>query len=353
MGGDNAPDAILEGADQLLGQRPGFKVLLFGDQALLKPAISKYKNLALADFEIVHTDEAVSMDDKPSQVLRKGRNTSMWLAIQAVKEGRAHAVVSAGNTGALMAVSKFQLRTMEGIDRPALVGIWPGVGGDCAVLDLGANVDATSKQLADFAIMGMAFAKVVLHKPNPRVALLNIGEEELKGHDEVREAAAILKDPELGMDFRGFVEGNDILRDVVDVVVTDGFTGNIALKTAEGTATTMAHWVREAFSSSLFNKLAAFMGQGAFRYLKAKMDPRRSNGAVFLGLNGIVVKSHGGTDGMGFASAIEVALELSDSSYETSISETLSHLDLDRKASNGSGGEGIGGLEAKREVAAE
>jgi len=352
MGGDNAPDAILEGADQLLGRRPGFKVLLFGDQARLKPALSKFKHLAAADYEIVHTDEAVAMDDKPSQVLRKGRNTSMWLAIQAVKEGRAHAVVSAGNTGALMALSKFQLRTMEGIDRPALVAIWPGVGGDCAVLDLGANVDATSKQLADFAIMGMAFAKVVLHKPNPRVALLNIGEEELKGHEEVREAAAILKDPELGMDFRGFIEGNDILQDVADVVVTDGFTGNIALKTAEGTATTMAHWVREAFSSSLLNKIAAFMGQGAFRALKAKMDPRRSNGAVFLGLNGIVVKSHGGTDGMGFASAIEVALELSDSSYETSISETLSHLDLDRKASNGSG-EGISGLESKREVAAE
>ena len=353
MGGDNAPHAILEGADLLLGQQPGVKLLLFGDRQLLEPAIAKLKHLSNGDYEIVHTDEAVTMDDKPSQVLRKGRNTSMALAIQAVKEGRAHAVVSAGNTGALMALSKFQLRTMEGIDRPALVGIWPGIGGDCAVLDLGANVEATAKQLADFAIMGNAFAKVVLHKAKPRVAILNIGEEELKGHDEVREAAAILKDPELGLDFRGFIEGNDILRDVADVVVTDGFTGNIALKTAEGTANMMAHWVREAFSSSLLNKLSAFLGQGAFRYMKAKMDPRRSNGAVFLGLNGIVVKSHGGTDGMGFASAIEVALELSDSSYETSISETLSHLDLDRKTSNGSNGEGIGGLESKREVAAE
>ena len=352
MGGDNAPEAVIEGVDGLLRYHPNVKFLLFGDQSLLEPYLQRFPRVAEAS-TVHHTDHAVTMDDKPSQVLRKGRETSMWLAIQAVKQGQAKAVVSAGNTGALMALSKFQLRTREGIDRPALVGVWPTLKGRCAVLDLGANVEATPKHLADFAIMGTAFAKVVLHKDNPVVALLNIGEEDLKGHDEVREAAAILKDPELGLNFAGFIEGDRILRGDADVIVSDGFTGNIALKTAEGTATVMAHWVREAFTQSWITKLGGWIARSAFGSLKQKMDPRHSNGAVFLGLNGIVVKSHGGTDGMGFAFALETARELSVSDYETSISETLSHLNLDRKAVNGSNGEGQGGSDAQREVAAE
>ena len=325
MGGDNAPGIVIAGADLFLQHYPEMHLLLFGDKDQLQPLLATYPRVAAVS-EVCHTSEMVSMEDKPGQVLRKGRQTSMWLAIDAVKQGRAQAVVSAGNTGALMALAKFQLRTLEGIDRPAIGTVWPKKQGQCVVLDVGANVEASAKQLADFAILGWAFAGAVLNKSDPSVALLNIGSEELKGPDTLREAAEILRDDRLGLNFIGFVEGDDLTTGSADVVVTDGFTGNIALKTAEGTARLLAHYMRDAFTGSVISRLGAWLATAAFNKLKVIMDPSRVNGGVFLGLNGIVVKSHGGADNTGFASALDLAADLAGSEFSSKISGSLVHL---------------------------
>ena len=253
------------------------------------------------------------MRDKPSQALRRGRGSSMWLSLEAVHKGEADFVVSAGNTGALMAMAKLVLTSMPGIDRPAIAGQWPTIKGPCIVLDLGANIGATAAQLAEFALMGAAMARAVLHIENPKVALLNIGVEEIKGIEEVKQAHAWLKENELPIDYCGFIEGDQIGQGVADVVVVEGFAGNIALKTAEGTAKQMSAWIREALTSSAAAKLGAFLAQGGLRALKDRMDPRRFNGGPFLGLNGIAIKSHGGTDAFGFASAIEVGYQMAES----------------------------------------
>jgi len=264
-----------------------------------------------ANAEIIHTDVAVAMDAKPSQALRKGRwRSSMWLALEAVKDGRADAAVSAGNTGALMAMAKFCLKTLEGVDRPAIAAIWPTVEAECIVLDVGANVGADARQLVEFALMGAAMARALFGLETPSVGLLNIGVEEIKGLDQIREAASVLKEAPLPIRYHGFVEGDDVGQGVVDVVVTDGYTGNIALKTAEGTAKQIGQYLRAAMGRSLLARLGAVLAQGAFRALKEKLDPRQLNGGIFLGLNGIVVKSHGGTDATGFASAIDLAYDM-------------------------------------------
>ena len=234
----------------------------------------------------------------------------MWHTIQSVKDGRAQVAVSAGNTGALMAVSMFGLGIIEGISRPAIAVIWPTLKGQCVVLDVGANVGATEEQLVDFAVMGEAFAHVVFGLSRPTVGLLNVGAEEQKGNEGVRGAAQILRDSNLPMAFQGFVEGDDIAKGTVDVVVTDGFTGNIALKTAEGTARLVASYLRQALKRSLLSKVGAVVASGALNALKRKMDPRAQNGGVFLGLNGIVVKSHGSADAVGFASAVDLAVDM-------------------------------------------
>jgi glycerol-3-phosphate acyltransferase PlsX len=257
---------------------------------------------------------AVAMDAKPSQALRKGRrHSSMWLSIEAVRDGRANAAVSAGNTGALMAMAKFCLKTIAGVDRPAIAAIWPTIDSECIVLDVGANVGADARQLVEFTLMGAAMARSLFGMERPTVGLLNIGVEEVKGLDEIRAAAAVLKEAPLPIDYRGFVEGDDVGRGAVDVVVTDGFTGNIALKTAEGTAKQIGEYLRAAMGRSLLARIGAVLAQGAFRALKEKMDPRQLNGGIFLGLNGIIVKSHGGTDATGFASAIDLAYDMASS----------------------------------------
>jgi glycerol-3-phosphate acyltransferase PlsX len=254
------------------------------------------------------------MDAKPSQALRKGRrHSSMWLALEAVRDGRADAAVSAGNTGALMAMAKFCLKPLAGIDRPAIAVLWPTVDAECIVLDVGANVGADSRQLVEFALMGAAMARALFGVERPTVGLLNIGVEEIKGVDELKAAAAVLRDAPLPIEFRGFVEGDDIGHDVADVIVTDGFTGNIALKTAEGTAKQIGEYLRAAMGRTLLARVGAVLAQGAFRALKEKMDPRHLNGGIFLGLNGIVVKSHGGTDATGFASAVDLAYDMASS----------------------------------------
>ncbi len=309
MGGDNAPGCVLEGANLALVRHPGVRFLLFGNRPMLESVLKNYPQLRAAS-EIVHTDSVIAGDDKPSVAVRRGRDSSMWLSIQSVKDGKACAVVSAGNTGALMAMSKLIMRTLPGISRPAIAALFPTLRGECAMLDMGANVESDANDLYNFAIMGDAFARAVLGLSRPKIGLLNVGSEELKGRDEIKAASALLKESSLNLNYHGFIEGNDIAMGTVDVVVTDGFTGNVALKTAEGTARLIRTYLRDAFSSSPIAKAGGLMASGALRAVKDKLDDRKRNGAMFLGLNGITVKSHGGADGYSFCNAISVAVEL-------------------------------------------
>jgi glycerol-3-phosphate acyltransferase PlsX len=322
---------VVPGAAIALERHPGIRFLLFGDEARIKPHLERHPALS-ARSRIVHTDAVVEMRDRPSQALRRGRSSSMWLSLEAVQKGDADFMVSAGNTGALMAMAKLVLTTMRGIDRPAIAGQWPTLGGTCIVLDLGANIGATAGQLTEFAMMGAAMARAILHVERPRVGLLNIGVEEIKGIEEVKQANAWLKENELGIEYCGFVEGDQIGQGIADVIVVEGFAGNIALKTAEGTAKQMAAWIREALSGSPAAKLGALLAQNGLRALKDRMDPRRFNGGPFLGLNGIAIKSHGGTDAVGFASAIEVG-------YDMAGSRVIERLAADLDALHGKVGE--------------
>ncbi|HEX3943993.1 MAG TPA: phosphate acyltransferase PlsX [Rhizomicrobium sp.] len=310
MGGDAGPGIVVAALARSAVRHPAVRFLVHGDEAQLKPLFARRRAKLASKVEIRHSPEIVRMEDKPSQVLRRGRNTSMWHAIEAVQKREAQVAVSAGNTGALMAVSMFQLRTLDGIDRPAIAALWPTRRGQSVVLDVGANVECDAQQLVDFAIMGEAFARAVLGLARPTVGLLNVGAEDMKGHDAVKTAAQILREVDLPMEFRGFVEGDDIAEGSVDVVVTDGFTGNIALKTAEGTAKLVAGFLRAALKRSFFGRLGALIASGALGTLRRKLDPRAANGGIFLGLNGIVVKSHGGTDSVGFASALDMAIDM-------------------------------------------
>lgn len=313
MGGDHGAQVVIPGAELSLVRHPDSRYILFGDEAVIREELAHHKNLA-EKCEIVHTDVAISMDAKPSQALRQGRwKSSMWKAIEAVRDGAAEAVISAGNTGALMAMAKFCLKTLPEIERPAIAAIWPTVDAECIVLDVGANVGADARQLIDFSMMGAAMARALFSHDFPTVGLLNIGVEEIKGLEEVRKAAVALRDSDPPFDYRGFIEGDDVGKGAVDVVVTEGFSGNIALKTAEGTAKQIAVYLRAAMSRSPMARIGAILAQGAFRALKEKMDPRQSNGGVFLGLNGIVIKSHGGTDATGFASAIDLGYDMARS----------------------------------------
>jgi len=300
------------GAAIALERHPGVTFLLFGDEGRIAPHLLEHPAL-LTRSRIIHTDAVVEMRDKPSQALRRGRGSSMWLAVEAVHKGEADFVVSAGNTGALMAMARLVLTPMVGIERPAIAGQWPTLTGACIVLDLGANIGATAAQLAEFALMGAAMARAVLHIERPRVGLLNIGVEEIKGIEEVKQAHAWLKENELPIDYIGFVEGDQIGQGIGGVIVVEGLAGNIALRTAEGTAKQMAAWVRQGLSGSIAAQVGAFLAQQGLRALKDRMDPRRFNGGPFLGLNGIAIKSHGGTDALGFASAIEVGYDMAES----------------------------------------
>jgi phosphate acyltransferase len=305
MGGDHGPAVVVAGAELALARHPQCEFLFFGNSPLIAPLVDARPALSSVA-RVVHTEIAVRMEDKPSQALRYGRwKSSMWLAIDAVKKGEADVTVSGGNTGALMAMSKFALKTLPGIDRPAIAALWPTLRGESIVLDLGASIGADAEHLVDLAVMGAATARILFGLARPTVGLLNIGVEEVKGLEPVREAGRILREEKLpDLDYVGFVEGDDIGRGKVDVVVTEGFAGNIALKTAEGTARQMAEYLRGAMTRSLGARIGYLFARSAFRQLKERMDPRRSNGGVFLGLNGIVIKSHGGTDAEGYAAAI-------------------------------------------------
>ena len=324
MGGDKGPEVVIPGADLVLGRRPELRFRLFGDRAAVEPLLDRHPRLkAASDFE--HTEVAVRMDDKPSQALRRGRGkSSMWRAIEAVKEGAGFAV-SAGNTGALMAMALFCLRGETEIDRPAIAGIWPTLKGESVVLDIGATIGADSEQLFEYAVMGAAMARALFDKERPTVGLLNIGVEEAKGLEDIRLAGQMLKEADLPyLDYIGFVEGDDIGRGTADVVVTEGFSGNIALKTAEGTATQIAAYLREAMSATFAARIGYLLARDAFNRLRTKLDPRRMNGGAFLGLGGLVIKSHGGTDAEGFAAAIEIGYSMARSGIVEKINLDLS-----------------------------
>ena len=332
MGGDNAPDMVLGGLVLAKERFPSAHFLVMGEEARLAPLLRQHK-LSDQTVTIRPAQHAIPSDMKPSQALRQSKQSSMRLAVEAVQTGEAGAVVSAGNTGALMAISKIVLRTAPGIDRPAMASFFPTMRGESVMLDLGANIECHTENLVQFALMGELFARIVLGLEKPKVALLNVGSEEMKGHDEVRGAAEILRNNDLGLDFHGFIEGDDIAAGTVDVVVTDGFSGNIALKTAEGTAKLYSHFLRQSFKSSFLAQVGYVFASRALTKLRMRVDPRRYNGAVLLGLNGIVVKSHGGTDALGFATAIGVAIDMAQHGFVQRVRDGLARIDSAPKAS--------------------
>lgn len=324
MGGDVGPRVAIEGAALALRELRGASFIFHGREAELTPLLDRFPELKKVS-RIVHCETVVAMDEKPSQALRKGRGkSSMWMALQTVKDGEADVAVSGGNTGALMAMATFCLRPMDGISRPAIAAIWPTLRADIIVLDVGATIGGDARQLVDFSILGAALARALFDMEAPSIGLLNVGTEEMKGHDEVKEAAALLASASgAGFTYHGFVEGDDIGKGTVDVIVTEGFTGNIALKTAEGTARQIGSYVRTALKADIFSKLGALLASRALNALRRKLDPRNVNGGVFLGLNGIVIKSHGGTDEVGFKSALGLAYEMSRNRLIDKISEGL------------------------------
>ena len=330
MGGDNAPLAVIEGAYKALINLQSTKsdftleYQIFGDQQVIAPLVNQWSELKAISM-IIHSERKVEADEKPSQALRNSKNTSMGMAINAVKEQQVHAAVSSGNTGALMAIAKVALRTLPGIDRPAIIGILPTIAQKIVMLDLGANAECDSANLVQFAIMGDAFAKVILDKENPSIGLLNIGSEDNKGNDMVKSAAQELYNQKC-LNFVGYVESDDIAKAVVDVVVADGFTGNVALKMAEGTAYLCKTLLENAFKSSWLAKIGYLLAKTALKKTFKQIDARYYNGAMFIGLNGVVVKSHGGADSLAFANAIGVAIELSRHDINQKIIQEINSL---------------------------
>jgi len=324
MGGDEGLAVMLAGVALARRQWPGLTFDLVGDESAINAALDNHPNLRAAS-EIIHAPEVIEGSERAGQAIRRAKTTSMGLAIDAVKQGRAGAAVSSGNTGALMAMAKLALRTMPGIDRPALAALLPSLGEkDFVMLDLGANTECETRNLVEFAIMGAAYSRIALGIERPRVTLLNIGTEDQKGTEEIRDAATLLREADhLHMAFEGFIEGDKMARGLTDVVVCDGFSGNIALKTIEGTARFVTDLLRRAFSSSIRSKVGFLISRPATELLRHHLDPDNHNGAVFLGLNGVVVKSHGSASPKGVANAVGVAAKLVDANITQRITDDL------------------------------
>nr|WP_275670526.1 phosphate acyltransferase PlsX [Paracraurococcus ruber] len=325
MGGDNAPEVVLDGLELAAERHPDARFLLVGDEARIGAMLARRPRAAKLCM-LRHAPDVISAEMKPTAALRQGRHSSMRYAIDSVACGEAAGVVSAGNTGALMALAKIVVKTLPEIDRPALAAIMPSARGDVVMLDLGANIQCDPRNLVEFAVMGDTFARAVLGLSAPSFGLLNVGSEELKGDDRVRAAADVLKDSHIGANFHGFVEGHDITAGTVDVVVTDGFTGNVALKTGEGALKLMRDLLKQVFTSSVPARMGYLLARPALDRLREWMDPRRYNGAILLGLNGVVVKSHGGTDALGFAHAVDVAMDMVTHHFNDRIREGLARL---------------------------
>ena len=332
MGGDHGPAVVLPAATIALERRPDIRFLLFGDRKAIAPYLSAEPKLA-ARAQVFHSDVSVKMTDKPSQALRAGRRvSSMWQAIEAVKTGAADCVISAGNTGALMAMAKFCLHTMAPIDRPAIAALWPTVRGELIVLDVGATIGGDEHHLVDLAVMGAAMARIVFDIDSPTVGLLNVGVEEIKGVEAVKAAARLLRQANLpNMHYQGFVEGDDLAKGAVDVFVTEGFTGNIALKTAEGTARQFGQYMRDAFSHSLMSRIGFLFARKAISALRDRMTPR-ATGGVFLGLDGVVIKAHGGADADSYASAVELGYDMVRQELLTKTREMIAQASESRTA---------------------
>lgn len=327
MGGDNSPRVVIEGLALAAKKNPDIRFLLFGDSSKVTPILSQFPDLQKV-CELRHAAEMVHNEDKPSQVIRN-RNTSMYMAIDAVRKGEAQAVVSAGNTGALMAISKLVLKTITKIHRPAIVSMMPHRYGKYVMLDLGANAECNAINLAEFALMGDILARHALGIERPRVALLNIGAEEMKGKEEIRQAAHMIKNSRMNIDFKGYIEPHEIPNGIADVIVADGFTGNIALKSIEGTARLVVRMLKDAIKRSWLAKLGLPFMLGVMLRVKKTMDPRLYNGAMFVGLNGLSVKSHGGTDALGFSVAVGNAAKLVRQNFVATIREEIEKVDLD------------------------
>jgi glycerol-3-phosphate acyltransferase PlsX len=324
MGGDHAPGVVVEGVSIAAERHPAARFLLIGDEAQLAPLLKLHRRAAIA-CTVRHTPDVIGNDMKPTAALRI-RKASMRLAIDAVAAGEAEGVVSAGNTGALLALSKIVIKSLPGLDRPAMAAIGPSARGDVVMLDLGANVVCDTRNLVEFAVLGDMFARTVLGLTSPTIGLLNVGSEDLKGDDRVRDAAEILRASYIGPQFHGFVEGHDIAAGTVDVIVTDGFTGNVALKTGEGALKLMSDLLRQVFRGSIAGRLAYLLARPGLDRLREWLDPRSYNGAVMLGLNGVVVKSHGGTDAQGFAHAVDVAMDMVVHRFNDRIREGLARI---------------------------
>ena len=331
MGGDKGPAAMIAGLSRAASKDEGLRFLLHGDETEIRRLVDKRRKLR-DRVEIRHADDVVAMDEKPSRALRTGKNTSLWKALEAVAAGDAHAALSCGNTGAIVAMAMLVLRKAPGIDRPAIAVHWPAnnQNGFNVVLDMGADVRADAENLVQYAIMGAEYSRLAFGVPEPRVGLLNVGTEDTKGHPEQRDAkqrlTALTQSSEAGFRFNGFVEGTDILSDRIDVIVTDGFTGNIALKAAEGTASFIRRALKDAFSHSILSRFGALFAMGSFRRLRKRIDPRRVNGGVFLGLNGGVIKSHGGADALGHASAVQLAAKIARNDLTGLVTQRMSEL---------------------------
>jgi len=330
MGGDHGVAVVAPAAAASLRRHPGLRLILVGDEGRIRDALAQCGAEPGERLRIVHASQQVEMDELPSQALRYKKDSSMRVALELVKRGEAEACVSAGNTGALMATARYVLKTLPGIDRPAICTALPTVRGHCHVLDLGANVDSRPENLFQFAVMGSVLASAVDNNPSPRVGLLNIGEEEIKGNEKVKGAAELLAASGLG--YVGFVEGDDIFNGEVDVVVCDGFEGNVALKASEGVAKMIAHFLRESFTSSWYGRLAALVAAPVLKRFKDRIDPRQYNGASLVGLRGIVVKSHGGADEIAFGNAISVAVTEIEKQVPQRISQLLSRQLQERQA---------------------
>ncbi|MBP5215773.1 MAG: phosphate acyltransferase PlsX [Alphaproteobacteria bacterium] len=327
MGGDNSPRVVVEGVLMAHKNNPDIKFILFGDEEKVTAEMKRFPKMK--DFcSVVHTPEYVRNEDKPSQVIRN-KNTSMYMAIDAVRKGEAMAVISAGNTGALMAISKMILKTIQKIHRPAICTNIPHKNGMCVMLDLGANTECSAVNLAEFAIIGNILAKHTLGLERPRIALLNIGAEEMKGREEIHQAAKMIKGTHLDLNFIGYIEPHQISEGYADVIVADGFTGNIALKTMEGTAKMIAGLLKNTIKRSVWAKIGLPFILPVLWGLKKRVDPRKYNGAMFVGLNGLSVKSHGGTDALGFSYAVDNACKLVRQNFVQTIRDEVEHVDLD------------------------
>ena len=323
MGGDSAPESIIQGANILSSARSDIEFLIYGDEEKISPILNNCSSLKKKS-RLIHTDSYISSDEKPSVALRKGGKSSMRLAINSVKSGESDAIVSAGNTGALMAISKVILRALPDIDRPAIVTSIPNIKGkNTIMLDMGANVDCSSEILYQFAVMGYVFAKAAYGIKKPKIGILNVGSEDLKGSDMVRSTATLVKESDIAEYFHGYVEGDDITKGTVDVVVTDGFTGNISLKSIEGTAKLISHTLKKGFKSSIIAQLGYLLAKRSLNKVLKEMDPNTYNGAMLIGLNGIVVKSHGSADANSFANAINVAISLIENNINDKIVEEI------------------------------